>query len=259
VKLYLPLLFLFFIGLSGCVQHNAETGMPIQDKGDRALQSAKIHTELAAEYFYRGQLDVAIEEVNEALKVQSNYAPAYSVLGLINMTLNENSKALENFERAIRMAPRNPEINNNYGWFLCQRFSQRMDDAINHFMVAARDPLHSTPEMSYTNAGICETKRQRFTEAQLFFQNALSIQPNYSPAIIGLINIDFERGNLTEAKSKLSQFLQNYAPTAESLLLGIKIERALDNQLAVDSYIYQLQKHFPESKEAVVIREGKIR
>lgn len=113
--------------------------------------------------------------------------------------------------------------------------------------------------MSYTNAGICETKRQKYIEAQLLFQNALSIQSNYSPAIIGLIDIDFERGNLTEARSKLSQFLQNYAPTAESLLLGIKIERALDNQLAVDSYIYQLQKHFPESKEAVSIREGKIR
>jgi len=259
LNLILYFLLLFIIGLSGCVQHNAETGVSVQDRADRAFQSAKIHTELAAEYFYRGQLDVAIEEVNEALKAQSNYAPAYSVLGLINMTLNENGKALENFERAIRMAPRNPEINNNYGWFLCQRFPQRMDEAINYFMMAARDPLHSTPEMSYTNAGICETKRQKYTEAQLFFQNALSIQPNYSPAIIGLIGIDFERGNLTEAKSKLSQFLQNSAPTAEGLLLAIKIERALDNPLAVDSYIFQLQKHFPESKEAMTIREGKIR
>lgn len=250
---------LVLLGLSGCVQQSVKEGMAIQNGTDRAFQSAKIHTELAAEYFHRGQLDVAIEEVSEALKAHANYAPAYNVMGLINMTLNEDSKALHDFERAIRMAPRNSEIQNNYGWFLCQRFSQRMDQAINHFMIAASDPLYSTPEMSYTNAGICEIKRQKYNEAQLFFQKALSIQPNFSPASIGLIDVDFQRGNLAEAKSKLALFLQNQAPTPESLLMAIKIEQALGNRLAVDSYIFQLQKHFPDSKEAAMVREGKHR
>lgn len=252
-------ILMHFAGLGGCVQQPIENGMTAQANSDRAFQSAKIHTELAAEYFHRGQLDIALEEVNEALKAQSNYALAYNVLGLINMTLNENNKALDNFEHAIRMAPKNPEIHNNYGWFLCQRFSQRMDQAIDHFMTAARDPLYSTPEMSFTNAGICEIKRQKYSEGQLFFQKALSIQPNYSPALIGLIDADFQRGNLADAQSKLAAFLQNNTPTPESLILAIKIEQAMGNQLAVDSYVFQLQKHFPESKEAAAIREGKIR
>jgi type IV pilus assembly protein PilF len=134
-----------------------------------------------------------------------------------------------------------------------------MDQAISHFMTAAIDPLYSTPEMSYTNAGICEIKRQKYNEGQLFFQKALSIQPNYSPALIGLIDTDFQRGNLTDAQSKLALFQKNYSPTPESLILAIKIEQAMGNQLAVDSYIFQLQKHFPESKEAAAIREGKIK
>ncbi|MDE2389196.1 MAG: type IV pilus biogenesis/stability protein PilW [Betaproteobacteria bacterium] len=251
---------LVLLGVSGCVQQVVNNGAPpLQTNPDRTLQSAKIHTELAAEYYHRGQIDVAIEEVNEALKAQSNYALAYNVLGLINMTLNENSKALENFEHAIQLAPRNSEIRNNYGWFLCQRFSQRMDQAIEHFMAAAKDPLYTTPEMSYANAGICETKRQNYTEAKLFFQKALSLQSNYSPAIVGLIDIDFQRGNLAEAKSKLAQFSQNNPPTAESLLMAIKIEQAMGNQLAVNSYIFQLQKHFPESKEMALIREGTVK
>lgn len=258
------LLFFFtalpsLIWLSGCVQQPLNNGAPIQSNSDRAFQSAKIHTELAAEYFNRGQLDVAIEEVNEALKAQSNYALAFNVLGLINMTLNENNKALDNFERAIRLAPKNSEIHNNYGWFLCQRFSQRIDQAIDHFMVAAKDPLYATPEMSYANAGICETKRQNYTEAKVFFHKALSLRPSYAPAAIGLIDMDFQRGNLTDAKSKLAQFLQNNAPTAESLMMAIKIEQAAGNQLAVDSYIFQLHKYFPESKEAVMIREGRVK
>ena len=258
----IPLVFftlLHLLWLGGCVQQPIDDGISNQAKSDRAHQSAKIHTELAAEYFNRGQLDVAIEEVTEALKAQSNYAPAYNVLGLINMTLNENSKALDSFEKATRIAPRNSEIHNNYGWFLCQRFAQRMDQAIDHFMIAAKDPLYPTPEMSFTNAGICELKRQKYNEAQIFFQRALSIQSNYSPALIGLMDIDFQRGNLADAKSKLVLFLQNNTSTPESLLLAIQIEQAMGDQLAADSYIFQLQKYFPDSKEAVAVREGKIR
>ena len=248
----------FLLGFGGCVQH-AVNNAPVQPGEDRALQSAKIHTELAAEYFYRGQLDVALEEVTEALKAQSNYALAYNVLGLINMALNENSKALDNFERAVRLAPQNSEIRNNYGWFLCQRFSQRMDQAIEHFMMAAKDPLYATPEMSYTNAGVCETQRQNYIQAKIFLQKALSLKPSYVPATIGLIDIDFQRGNLAEAKSKLALFMQNNALTAESLLMAIKIEQAIGNQLAAESYIFQLQKYFPESKESAMVREGKVK
>ncbi len=245
--------------LSGCAQQTVEQGLLTNTDADRAFLSTKIHTELAAEYFYRGQLDVAIEEVNEALKAQSNYAPAYSVMGLINMSLNENDKALSNFERAIRLAPRNSEILNNYGWFLCQRYPERIGQAIDHFVTAARDPLYATPERSYANAGVCETKRERYAEAQLFFQRSLLIQPNFPPAVIGMIEIDFQRGNLIDAKSKLTQFLQNNSSTSDGLLLAIKVEQALGNQLAVDSYIFQLQKHFPDSREAALIREGAIR
>ena len=110
-----------------------------------------------------------------------------------------------------------------------------------------------------TNAGICELKRQKYNEAQIFFQRALSIQSNYSPALIGLMDIDFQRGNLADAKSKLVLFLQNNTSTPESLLLAIQIEQAMGDQLAADSYIFQLQKYFPDSKEAVAVREGKIR
>lgn len=243
----------------GCAHQSTEQRFASSVDAERAFQSAKIHTELAAEYFYRGQFDVAIEEVNEALKAQSNYAPAYGIMGLINMSLNENSKALQNFERALRLAPQNAEILNNYGWFLCQRYPERMEQAIEYFMTAARDPLYATPERPYANAGLCELDRKNYTEAHGFFQRALLIQPNFPPAVVGMIDIDFQHGKLTEAKAKLTRFLQHNPSTPGSLLLGIKLEQALGNRLAVDSYIFQLQKHFPESREAALIREGAIR
>ena len=74
-----------------------------------------------------------------------------------------------------------------------------------------------------------------------------------------MITLDFQRGHLTDAKSKLTLFLQNNTPTPESLLVAIQIEHAMGDQLAADSYGFQLQKHFPDSKEATAIREGKVK
>lgn len=255
-KQFVYLILLQILFTEGCVQQPIEGGLSVPQNSDRAHQSAKIHTELAAEYFHRGQLEVAIEEVTEALRASSNYAPAYNMLGLINMTLNDDVKAQSSFERALKISPKDSEIHNNYGWFLCQRFPDRINQAIQHFMTATKDSLYSTPEKSYTNAGICELKRENYSAATTFFQQALTVQTNYPSALIGLIEIDFRKGNLQEAKSKLSRHMQRAPLTPEGLWLAIQIERALGDRLAEDSYIHQLQKHFPDSKEATAVRRS---
>ncbi len=252
-------IFLLALLAGGCVQQPIEGSLTKQQLANRAQESARIHTELAAEYYYRRQFKVAIEEVDKALEAVSNYAPAYNVMGLINMTLNQDHEAKTNFQKAVRYAPNDPEINNNFGWFLCNRYPDHMDQAISHFMVALEDPLYETPEKSYANAGICELKRDNKTEALNFFRHALSIQPDYSPAVIGMIEIDFKNGDLAVAKSKITDFMQRSQPTPESLWLAVQIEHATGNRLAEDSYMFQLQKHFPHSKEAVAVRKDGLK
>lgn len=242
---------------TGCVQQPIEKELTKEQERKRAQQSAKLHTELAAEYYHRGQYKVAIEEVEEAFQADSNYAPAHNMFGLINMSLHEDVKARKNFEQALNISPNDSEIHNNYGWFLCQRLSERMDQAIEHFMAASSDPLYQTPEIAYSNAGICELKRNNYTAARGFFEKALSIFTAYPPALIGLIDVDFKSGNLREAKSKLSHYMQYSTQTPESLWLAIKIERKIGDRYAEESYAYQLMKRFPNSKEASALREGR--
>ena len=52
-------------------------------------QRAKIHTELGALYLQNGRFAVALEEARIALAADSNYAPAYNLLGLTHMFLEE--------------------------------------------------------------------------------------------------------------------------------------------------------------------------
>lgn len=252
------MLSLLTISFMGCVQQPKLAEPTKEEKQARAHQSAKVHTELAGEYFNRGQMEVALEEIEEALKAEANYAPAHNVLGLINMKLNEDTKALQNFTQAVKLAPDDAEIRNNYGWFLCQRYSQLMDQAMEQFAQAISNPLYATPEMALTNAGICEIKRQRYDEGHAYLRKALLRQPNYFSALLALADMDFRRGKLTEAKSKLAELMQNNLSTPESLLLAIQIEQAAGDSMTADSYIFQLQKRFPDSNEAMLVREGRV-
>ena len=54
---------------------------------------ARIHTDLAAAYFERGNMAVALEELRLATGADPGYAPAYSLLGLVYMELRERELA----------------------------------------------------------------------------------------------------------------------------------------------------------------------
>ena len=216
---------------------------------------AQLHTELGAAYFGRGQLGVALEELNTALKADSGYAPAYNLLGLVYMALREDDKAEEHFRRSLSLDGADSDAHNNYGWFLCQR--GKIDDSLRHFMAALKNPLYATPDKPYLNAGICSRKRGDDKDAEEFFQKSLRLQPQQPQALFHLADINYKRGNYDAAKNFIGRFSQMSVPSAESLWLGVRIERKLGNRNDEASYGLQLRKMFPDSPEAQALRSGK--
>src|SRR4030042_4357047 len=141
------LLFLAMLGASVLAG-----GYASAEEQAEARQRAQVHTDLGAAYFSAGQLGVALEELNLAIRADSSFAPAYNMLGLVYMTLRENDKAEENFRRSLSLSGTDSDTNNNYGWFLCQR--GKIDDSIRYFMAALKNPLSTTPEKPYFNRGL---------------------------------------------------------------------------------------------------------
>lgn len=70
-------------------------------------------------YFRDGNLIIALEEVTLAAAIDPDYAPAFSTRGLILYHVKEYDSAGKDFRRALSLEPRNSDINNNFGWFLC--------------------------------------------------------------------------------------------------------------------------------------------
>lgn len=219
-----------------------------------ARNRARIHTELAAGYLELGNLSVALEEVNEAIRADANYGPAYNLSALVHAALKDDRLAEQQFERALRLNPTDSDAHNNYGMFLCQR--KREADGVRHFLQALRNPLYQTPERSYLNAGVCSRRRGDMVAAQDYFERALKTRPNQPQALYQLADMSYERGNYLEARPYAAR-LADLSPNAETLWLALRVERRLGDRNAEASYAAQLRRSYPDSAEARALAAGR--
>ncbi len=250
--------------LSGCAQDptsggtqadTVETGTLIGEVGD-PRNRARIHTELASAYFERGNMGVALEELRTAIAADPTYAPAYSVLGLVHMDLRENDVAQRHFERALALSPNDPDINNNYGWFLCR--TGREEQSIAYFLAALKNPLYNTPARSYVNAGLCSMDKDGGRDAIGYFERALKSEPDNPLALLNLASIQYKRGQLEVARVLIARFNKLVEPTAESLWLALRIERKLGDRGAENSLAAQLRRRFAGSPEYQDLIKGQF-
>jgi len=210
---------------------------------------ARIHTELGAMYFQAGNPGVALDELRIALSADSSYFQAYSVRGLVRLSLKEYDKAEEDFRQALSMAPNDPEVNNNYGWYLCETGKER--ESIAYFLNALKSPLYETPDRAYTNAGTCAFKAGDLDGAQSYLLKALQLSRDGAVlARLQLARIFYQRGNFEESRIYLTESLKMMEPpTADALWLGLRLERKQGNRAAEAGYASQLRGRYPTSAE----------
>jgi len=242
--------------VAGC---GSSAQKPGENDGVRAdaVNRARVHTELGTAYYADGRMSVALEEFREALAADPNYVPAHNQLGLVYMALKEDAQAQQSFERALKIDPSDSAANNNYGMFLCQR--KRDKEAFKYFMTALKNPLYTTPENAYTNAGICAWLQGDEARADEWLRKALTLQPNQPQALYYLAEVSFKRGDLKGARSQLTRHLQVSQPSADALWLGARIESRLGDKTALASYGAQLNNRYPDAAQTQAFNAGKYK
>jgi len=249
-------IFLALLLLAGCAGEQGptrESGQIVGEVGE-PRNRARLHTELAALYFGRGNMNVALEELRTAVRADSGYAPAHSMFGLVYMELKENRLAEDSFERALRLSPNEPDINHNYGWFLCQ--NKREEESIRYFLQAIRNPLYPTPWRSYSAAGQCSLRIDKPKDAEEFFLRALRQEPDEPASLLQLGQIRYRQGNLEEARKLVSRHNRLVTPGAESLWLALRIERKLGQRVAERNFATELRRRYPDSGEAQALKRN---
>jgi type IV pilus assembly protein PilF len=248
------------LAVAACASKNPPTPSPqpeptpVKAQEATLAQRAQIRADLAAGYYERGQMDVALEELAEAAKLDSSNPRIYNIYGLVYTVMGDNSRAEENFRRAISLAPNDSEIRHNWGVFLCA--TGRARDAIPEFEQAIRNPLYKTPEIALINAGKCSVTLGEAAKAETYFRQAITVSPNNPIASYNLALLAFRQKRFDEARAWMRPVMQQQTPPPEALYLGMCIERRQGDRQSELSYTSQLRNRYPDSAEAKALPSG---
>ena len=266
----LVLLASMMLGLSGCasqgaspsrfaVSGNAGTasnGTDIVTASDEpALRKrARLRMELSIGYFEAGQPEVALDEVKQSLVIDPTYADAYNLRGLIYMRLDDPGLAEDSFRRAIAINPREPNTLHNYGWLLCQQ--NRLGDANQQFNLALAVPGYTDRPKTLMTQGLCQLRAGNRSEAERLLMQAYELDAGNPVVGFNLAQLMVQRGEWSRAQFYARRVNNSPSANAETLWLGIRIERKLNNREAMSQLAGQLQRRFPQSREALAYERG---
>jgi len=219
-----------------------------------ARTRSNIRLQLAVGYYQDGKYSFALDELRQALTLDPNSADAHTVLALVYNELHEDAKAEQSFQRALQLDPANSDLNNNYGWFLCQHGREK--ESLGYFETALKNPLYTQKAKPLQNSGVCAAKMGDMVAAEEYFRRSFEIDPTGAVASYNLANIYYGRKDYARARFYVAQVNNSPTPTPASLWLGIRIERRLGNKPNAAALENQLERLFAESREAQLQKRG---
>ncbi len=210
--------------------------------------AASYNVQLGYAYLQQGNLPLAKEKLERAVQQDATSPDVHSALGLLYERLGDPKRADRHFLTALRLAPKDPQIENNYAIYLCR--NGRAEEGVRHFESAARNPLYRTPATAYTNAGVCLRNDGRMADAEKNFRRALEVMPNSAEAMFQLGDLRLQQGAAADARTEVDRYLDAFRATPDLLLLRVRIARATGDKLAEEKFSRRLRIDFPDTDQA---------
>ena len=163
------------------------------------------------------------------------------------MRLNEFKLAEESFRRSLALSPGNSDVQHNYGWMLCQQ--GRHPESMQMFAQALSNPSYADRPKTLMTQGLCQLRAGQRVEAEASLTRAYELDAGNPITGYNLATLLFQRGEFVRAQFYVRRINNSELANAESLWLGIKVERRLDNRDAMEQLASQLRKRFAQSRE----------
>jgi type IV pilus assembly protein PilF len=222
------------------------------DRRDQAATAARLNAQLAIGYLKQGDVATAREKVDKALRENERDSAVQTAAALVYERLQEREVADRHYAQAIKLEPKNPELQNNYAVFQCR--NGRSADGQKLFEAAARNPAYTTPEVAYANAGVCARSGGDKAKAETYFRRALDLRSDFPDALLQLADLSFQKGNGLAARGLLARYFQVAPRTVDALALAVKVERAQGDESEARRYAEELQRNYPDSVQARELR-----
>jgi type IV pilus assembly protein PilF len=246
--------------LAGCANKPGDRtsgqGNDILTESDEpeARKRARIRMELAVGYFEQGQTNIALDELKQVINADPNFPDAYNLRGLIYMRLNDFRQAEDSFRRAVALNPRDANSQHNFGWLLCQQ--GRYAESYKSFEQAMANPLYADRAKTLMALGVCQARGGQRAEAERSLARAYELDAGNPVTGFNLANLLYQRGEYQRAQFYIRRLNNSELANAETLWLGIRVERRMNDRVAMGQLAEQLKKRFPQSKEVAALERG---
>lgn len=208
---------------------------------------ARIRMELAANYLQAGQPQVALGEVEQALAAEPRNADAYNLQGLVLMALQDYAAAQASLERSLALQPGDPRTLHNVGWLQCQQ--GRYAPGIALLDQVLQTPRYTEHGKTFMAKAMCQRQSGDLAAAEQTFFQAYEMDAGNPMIAYHLADLLFKRQEVERARFYIRRLNNGEYANAESLWLGIRVERAMGDTSAMRQLAGQLQRRFPDSKE----------
>jgi type IV pilus assembly protein PilF len=151
------------------------TPSPEEQEKAKARKVASIYTQLGMGYLGKGDMERAKQKLLLALQKDPTLPEAwYSMAYFLEKTGNKQL-AEQDYLKAVKLAPAQGDVQNNYGTFLCRNGDYQR--SVDHFLLATRDPQYLDSADAYENAGLCALKIPDKQQAVRYFNLSLEQDP----------------------------------------------------------------------------------
>lgn len=244
--------------VTGCANNISASSDAYQDIAtplSDARNRAGLRLELASAYFEQGKNEIALEEINQALVIDSTFSEAYILKGLIYFRLGDNRTALDNYQRALSFNPNNGSALHNIGWMQC--VNAKYPEAIQYFKRALAVPTYRDKATSWLTLGVCQLRAGLVQDAESSLLKSFELDPSSPMAGYNLAQIFFDKGQYDRARFYVTRLNNNQElANAQSLWLGARIERRTGSIEAARRLQLQIQQKFPKSPQAEKLNRG---
>lgn len=181
------LLTALLLAASGCGDSEEPAEQAISDvspqqqaelaaKAEAGQKSSTLVEEAIALIQQQQQLNDALEKLNLAIETDRECAEAYFQRAGILADAQEDQLALNDYSRAVELAPDEVRYHNMRGLFLLTR--KQLDTALTDFSTAIQiDPKYV---QAWNNRGLVRLARNQYVEAVSDFNHAIEIDPTYA-------------------------------------------------------------------------------
>lgn len=166
--------------------------------------SHNIHNNIGMAYDRAEMYGKAIEEFNEALRLDPGYIEVLNNLAVTYHRMGLVDEAIEKLKRALRTRPGYPEAHCNLGNIYTS--TGRFGEALAEFEMALS--LHPENALVHYGMGNVYSEQEKPTDAIREFQEALNLDPNYLPARISLGTLYSRQGRHDDALREFQEALR---------------------------------------------------